>query len=165
MIGDAHAWAKVTARVVDRHGKGVGYAQADRPVVMFALFFRRCAPCEGLLPGEWLCGDSSCGRNQIVSDEVVALILEEPFARPGIEEKLLASSFGNFPGFAASRRHKAVRSHEIAEGASDLLRGSALWKSFNEGQCIRQFQLKHSLESKGLSLKADLPCAADLFTP
>jgi hypothetical protein len=120
---------------------------------MFALFFRRCAPCESLLPAEWLRADASRGRNQIVSDVVVALILEQPFARPGIEEKLLASSFRNFPGFAACRRHKSVRSDEIAKGASDLVRGSALWESFDEGQCIRQFQLKHSSESKGLSLE------------
>src|ERR1700730_5760983 len=140
---------------MDRHGKDVDDAQAKRPVAMFALFFRRCAPCESLLPGEWLRGDASRGWNQIVSDVVVALILEEPFGRPGIEEKLPASPFRNFPRFAAGRRHEAVRFHEIAKGASNLLRGSAPWKSFDEGQCIRQFQLKHLSASKGLSFEED----------
>src|SRR5260221_139118 len=118
---------------------------------MFALFFRRCAPCESLLPREWLRGDASRDRNQIVSSVRVHWILEQPFAGPGTAETLPASSFRNFPGFAACRRHEAVRSQEIAKGASDLCEDRHCGSLSMKGNASDSFN-SSIRESKGLSL-------------
>src|ERR1700681_1061195 len=132
MVGDTDAQSKVAPRVVDRHGEDVDNSQADCPVIMLALLRCQRSPCKRLTPGKGPVRQSCDGRNQIVSDIVVLLILKEPFGRPGIEEELPTSSFRNLSRLAKGCRYKAVGRYKITKSGTYLARGCAFLELFNK---------------------------------
>ena len=134
VIGDADAEAEVAARIMNGHGEDVGNTEANRPLVMLLLLWRRHAHRERLEQGEGPRRDARHDRNQIVSDIIFLPILAEPFSRPGVEEKFPDSSFGDFARFAAGGGHKAERRNQITEENADLVRARTVWKLLDEGQ-------------------------------